>query len=186
MRHKYTTPGIVLARSPLSEAGMLVTLLTPELGLIRARAEGLRKSGAKLAHALQTLNESELMLVRGKEGWRLTGAVLAQDRFGMLSRSARIRSARVASLLLRLVRGEASDPQLHQLFMEFVCALPGLSPEDEDSAESLIALRLLSALGVDAGSEPPEGYGVDAFSYALENRKDLIVRINRGILASGL
>ena len=45
---------------------MLVTLLTPELGLVRARAEGVRRSGAKLAHALQTLHASDVILVRGK------------------------------------------------------------------------------------------------------------------------
>lgn len=186
MRHKYATPGMVLARSPLSEAGMLITLLTPELGLIRARAEGVRRPGAKLAHALQTLNESEVMLVRGKEGWRLTGAILGIDRFSELAPSARTRVARAASLLLRLVHGEANDPSLHPLFTEFVVALPGLTPEEEDSAESLIALRLLSSLGVDAGIAPPPGYGPEALSYALEHRKDLITRINRGITASGL
>lgn len=186
MRHKYSTSGMVLARSPFSEAGLLVTLLTAELGLIRARASGARRSGAKLAHALQTLNESDLMLVRGKEGWRLTGAVLAQDRFGALSTTNRTRVARVSSLLLRLVHGETTDSTLHRLFTGFVEALPQLSGSEQDAAESMIALRLLEALGVDAGTLPPEGYGADALAYAMENRTDLIARINRGIAASGL
>jgi DNA repair protein RecO len=184
MRHKYATHGMVLARTPLSEAGLLVTVLTPELGLIRARAEGARRSGAKLAHALQTLNESDLMLVRGKEGWRLTGAVLAQDRFAALTRDARSRVARVASLLIRLVHGETADPALHTLFVEFVVALPSCTGEG-DHAESLIVLRLLQALGFDAGEMPPSGYGTDALAYADTNRSALIARVNRGISASG-
>lgn len=165
---------------------MLVTLLTPELGLIRARAEGVRRSGAKLAHALQTLRESDLMLVRGKEGWRLTGAVLAHDRFTELTRDARTRASRVAGLMLRLVSGETDDPALHEHFLAFLEALPYLSEEDTEMAEVLVALRLLSALGVDAGETPPAGYGEDALSYARSSRKDLIARINRGIVASGL
>jgi DNA repair protein RecO len=186
MRHKYATTGMVLARAPYSEAGLVVTLLTPELGLIRARASGARRSGAKLAHALQTLNESDLMLVRGKEGWRLTGAVLVHDRFAALSPTNRTRIARVSSLLLRLVHGETADPNLHRLFTEFAEALPNLTGEEEDAAESIVALRLLEALGVDAGALPPAGYGPEALAYARENRSELIARINRGITASGL
>jgi len=165
---------------------MLITLLTPELGLIRARAEGLRRSGAKLAHALQTWRESDVVLVRGKEGWRLTGAVLANDCFETFDVSARKRVARVASLLLRLVHGEVADPELHALFTDFARALPALSEEEQDAAESLIALRLLGTLGFDAGILPPPGYAPAALAVALTERKDLIARINRGIGASGL
>jgi recombinational DNA repair protein (RecF pathway) len=186
MRHKYSTPAMVLARSPLSEAGMLVTLLTSELGLIRARAEGVRRSGAKLAHALQTLNESDIMLVRGKEGWRVTGAVLAHDRFNALTPEARTRVARVGALLLRLVHGESEDATLHSAFSEFVLAVQDLSGEEGEAAESLIVLRLLHALGSDAGDMPPEGYGTDARKYVHDRRAQVIARINRGIAASGL
>lgn len=176
---------MVLARSPLAEAGLLVTVLTPELGLIRARAEGARRSGAKLAHALQTLNESDLMLVRGKEGWRLTGAVLAENRFAALTREGRTCVARVSSLLMRLVGGDTTDPALHTLFIEFVTALPTCSKEETAHAESLVVLRLLHALGFDGGETPPAGYAAEALTYAQEARTELISRINRGISASG-
>lgn len=186
MRHKYSTQAVVLARNPLAEAGMLVTLLTPSLGLIRARAQGVRRSGAKLAHALQTLHASDIILVRGKEGWRLTGALLVEDCFSDLSHEARLRAGRVAGLLLRLVHGELAEPALYYYFYEFVRTLPLLSTEEQDSAESLVALRLLHALGSDAGALPPEGYTKEALEHALSGRKDLIVRINRGITTSGL
>lgn len=186
MRHKYSVPGIVLARSPLSEAGLLITVLTSDLGLIRARAEGVRRSGAKLAPALQTLQESDLTLVRGREGWRVTGALLAEDRFGSLTQDARTRAARVSGLLQRMVQGEAGDPALHEVFMEFLSALTECTGEDADAAESLAVLRILSTLGVDAGELPPEGYGEEALLYVQNNRTALIARINRGITASSL
>ncbi|MDE1919605.1 MAG: recombination protein O N-terminal domain-containing protein, partial [Patescibacteria group bacterium] len=81
MRHKYETRGIVLSRAPAGETNALVTLLTPGLGIVRARAQGLRRSGAKLAAALATFAESEVVLVRGREGWRVTGAVLEENWF---------------------------------------------------------------------------------------------------------
>ena len=79
MRHKYETRGIVLSRSPVGEASSFVTLLTSELGLVRALAQSVRRPGAKLAPALATLAESSVVLVRGKEGWRLAGAVLEES-----------------------------------------------------------------------------------------------------------
>src|ERR1700722_4910107 len=107
MRHKYTTTGIVLARTPIGEASAFITLLTPDLGLIRARAQSVRKPGAKLAAALQTFSESDVIVVRGKEGWRLSGAVLGRAWFSELSLPARLRAGRITSLILRLVHSDS-------------------------------------------------------------------------------
>ncbi len=165
---------------------MLVTLLTPELGLIRARAEGLRRSGAKLAHALQTFHESEIVLVRGKEGWRITGALLVHNRFSELAPVSRARAARVASLIHRLVQGETSDMILYGIFSGFIEVLPDLAEEQQDAAECLAALRVLSALGLDAGKESTLTYDEASLAVASGARHDLVLRINRGIAASGL
>jgi recombinational DNA repair protein (RecF pathway) len=186
MRHKYATPAFVLARTPLSEAGMLMTLLTAEFGLIRARAEGLRRSGAKLAAALQAFDESAVTLVRGKDGWRLTGAVLEEDHFHALAPDMRHRAARVASLLLRLVHGESADAPLYGILRDFIAALPGLDEDGQDAAEVLAALRLVRALGLDAGEVPEEGYGQAALVAVRERRSEYVKRVNRGISASGL
>src|SRR3989338_1283612 len=113
MRHKYETRGMVLSRSPLGEANAFVTLLTPELGLVRARAQGVRRSGAKLSAALTTFAESSVVLVRGREGGRIAGSVLEENWFKrMQNAQQRRRASRVSGLLLRLVAGEAHDAAL--------------------------------------------------------------------------
>ena len=189
MRHKYETRGVVLARSPLGEANTLVTLLTPELGLVRARAQGLRRPGAKLAAALATFAESSLVLVRGKEGWRLAGAVLEENWFARM-RSARARetAARVSGLLLRLVGGEERDPNLFLTIRGFFGALAALPEDAYESAEVLAALRLLAALGLDAGEIPGEAseFSISTLTKIRDARLEYIARINRGISASGL
>ena len=186
MRHKYTTEALVLARYPHREAGMVATLLTREFGLIHARAEGVRRSGAKLAHALQTLCMSEVYLVKGKDGWRLTGAHLREDCFSDLPRNARIRASRVSGLVQRLLGKDISDTVAFDHFFAFTVALRTLPESHLDSAEALVAIRLLHVLGIDAGELPPDGYDISALTYATDSRKDLIERINRGITASGL
>jgi recombinational DNA repair protein (RecF pathway) len=193
MRHKYSTSAIVLSRTPLSEASSLVTLLTVEVGLIRARAQGLRKPGAKMASALQTLIESEVMLLRGKEGWRLAGALRTTDWFSKLTPPARMRAGRIASLLLRLLAGESADSgsMVFTIFIQFLEALSNAEETEvaQDAAECLTALRILHVLGVDAGDIPGGLDGAHAPELLQEvtaNRADFILRINRGIAASGL
>ena len=183
MQHKYSTHAIVLARYPAREGGLSVALLTHELGLVHARAEGLRKPGSKLAHALQTLSESEVTLLRGKEGWRLSGALLVRNWFIHLEPVARARAGKRASLLLRLVQGETTDARLYDLFKEFLETLPERTEEEQDAAELLITLRMLSALGHDAGDIPNEE---ELRVMKNGNRRALIDRISSGITASGL
>ena len=105
-----------------------------------------------------------------------------------------MRAGRIASLLLRLVHGEVSDANsvLYTIFLQLLTTLAELDELDEpaaDAAECLAALRILHALGVDAG-EVPGGLSGDFDSEVLEavtiNRADYILRINRGIAASGL
>lgn len=189
MRHKYTTEGIVLSRYPLGEASMLVTLITQELGLVRARAQGLRKPGAKLAPALQTFVSSDVTLVRGKEGWRLSGAILAHDYFATLTPLMRERAGRIALLMLRLMSGDEAQADAHTIFEDLLVALGGSPEEDHDALETLAALYLLRTLGLDAGSDIPltDGhFGTAAIQYAKDNRTEVIARVNRGIHSSGL
>jgi recombinational DNA repair protein (RecF pathway) len=191
MRHKYSTTGFVLSRSPLGEASASICLLTPDLGIVYARAQSVRKPGAKLAPALQTFTEADVILVRGKEGWRLSGAVLADDWFSRLGAPARTRAGRITSLLQRLVHGDARETPFYTLITDFLAAL-ALSIQDDvfaDAAEILVALRILHALGVDAGALPGGengGYSEEILKEILDARADYILRINRGITASGL
>lgn len=166
-----------------------MSLLTEGLGLVRVRAQGLRRSGAKLAASLATFAESNVVLVRGKEGWRATGAVLGENWFANMGESApRHRAARISGLLIRLVPGETHDPHLFHIMKGFFQALSVLPSEAHDAAEALAALRILAVLGLDTADIPGE---VSVFtppvldSIAAE-RSLYVARINRGIAASGL
>ena len=185
MRHKYATRGVVLSRTPHGEANLLVSILTPELGLVRARAQSARKLGAKLAPALATFAESDFLLVKGSEGWRVAGAQLARNRFTEMGRAARLRAARVTGLLLRLVAGEAADQEVHAALLGFFDALAALPESVHDAAECVAALRLLATLGFIAGSIP-EAYEPTILAEVAGDRRAHVLRINQGIAASGL
>lgn len=189
MRHKYDTRGIVLGHAGAGEANAHVLVLTGDLGLVRARAQGVRRSGAKLAAALQTFAESDLVLIRGKEGWRLSGAVLGENWFARLARgNARERAGRTAHLLLRLVAGEAPEAELYPLLRGYFEALATLPEESHDAAEIRAALALLAALGFDAGERlaPGELFGPEELARVQGARGAYIARVNQDLAASGL
>jgi len=193
MRHKYETRGIVLSRVPAGEAHAHLALLTRDLGLVWARATGLRRSGGKLASSLVTFAESDLVLVRGREGWRITGAVLGVNWFARLTESeARMRAARVAGLVLRLAPGETPEAEPFFIMTGFFGALLDPSAPSREGAELLAVASLLSALGLDDEVVQPSSVeAIPAFSPArlagvFGDREHYIARINRGIAASGL
>lgn len=189
MRHKYDTRAIVLARSPLGEANELLALLTSDIGLVYARAQGVRRSGAKLRHALATFAESDLVLVRGRDGWRIAGAILEESWFVHLSTvDSRRCAARICGLMLRLVAGEASDGSLLPVLQDFFRALSSLPVEQLDAIEVFTALRILAALGLDAGGLPDTSGTFTSWPLAhiANERAHYVARINHGIAASGL
>ena len=189
MRHKYEPCGIVLSRTPAGEANAFITLLTSDMGVVRARAQGVRRSGAKLSAALATFAESELVLIRGKDGWRIAGAILKESWFLRLrSAESRARAARICGLLLRLVIGEANDEALFPIIREFFQALAELPENTNEAAEILAALLVLRALGFDAGDMPNDSsaFAPTVLAEIMKNRTTYIARINHSIEASGL
>ena len=188
MRHKYATQSIVLARTPLGESSALIALLTPDLGLVYARAQGVRQSGAKLASALATFAESMTTLVRGREGWRLTGAVLGRNWYLALeSASSAQRAARVAGLMQRLSAQEACDPALFSIFLNLLQTLSWAPAILHEAAEILASLQALAALGLDSGELPTvEPTSISTLEHIAQERVTYVARINRGISASGL
>ncbi len=189
MRHKYESRGIVFARQPLGEANALVTILTPQLGLIRARAQGVRNSGAKLAVALTTFAESELVLVRGKEGWRIAGAVLVEQWAKRLEdTTARARAVRVCGLLSRLLAGEVRDADLFLTVQGFFEALADTPAELHEAAELLVVNHALTLLGFAPSTtlNQTDRYTQEVLRLVDADRAGYISRINQGISASGL
>ena len=166
-----------------------ITLLTPDFGLVYARAQGVRRSGAKLASALATFAESELILVRGTEQWRIVGAVLNHNWiFQIPNQQARARAVRVCGFLLRLLAGETRDAGLFGILHGFFEALSVLPEDKHEAAEALAVLRILAALGLDTGeiSGTMSEYTSSIIADSIKNRAQYITRINRGIAASGL
>jgi DNA repair protein RecO (recombination protein O) len=64
--HQYKTTGIVLKGTTLKESDRLVTILTPDYGLIKAVAPGAKKHKSRLRGRTELFVINELLIVKGR------------------------------------------------------------------------------------------------------------------------
>jgi hypothetical protein len=158
----HTTPGFIIGSRPSGEAGKVIFILTRELGLIHAFAQGIRLERSKLRPFIQDYSFGIFSFVRGKELWRLTSAQEYPEIRGYLdgAKEGLAMMARIASLLERLLRGEQAHPELFDCIVGTSCFLTdhsvprekALDPETLDvealqTLESLTVIRILYRLG---------------------------------------
>ena len=120
MHHIYKTRAIILNSQPIKEADKQLVLLTQDFGLIKAIAQGTRKNESKLRQSIQNFSISNIALVKGKVGWRLTNAQIDYQISAKITDQKLFKSIiRVFNLIERLVLGE-SDDEIFQITMEFI------------------------------------------------------------------
>ena len=102
----HTTKGLVISQRALREADRVYSILTRDLGLIRATATGVRKGHSKLRGLIEPISLASVSLVRGKEFWRITSAELI-ERIGSTEKLLK-----PLAVLEKLVQGEAPNPEL--------------------------------------------------------------------------
>ncbi len=74
----YATDAIVLSRFELGEADRVLTILTPELGKLKAIAKGIRRPSSRLGGSLEPFAELRLNLARGRTFDVVTGVAVGK------------------------------------------------------------------------------------------------------------
>jgi len=193
MHKVYVCEGVVLSKRGIGEANVFITILTSDLGVVRATVRSARVEHSKLRYGLEPLTRARFSLVRGKHEWRLTG-VEAGSRDFAKGVPARARQAgKVAKLLLRLVQGEEVAPALYTSVTEGLGALARAPGESEaESIESVLVLKILFHLGYLPHTEELKAF-IDADFFSLEmaeeaarSRSRLLRAINESLQATGL
>ena len=130
MSRTYTTTGINLKSMPLGENDRLLTILTPESGLVRAVAPGARKPKSRLAGRSALFVVNELFLARGKSLDRITQAETITSYPG-LTRNLGILTASqyLAELVLVQALSEQPHAELFELLNEHLRRLESLSKQ---------------------------------------------------------
>ena len=156
--------GIILSERPVREADRIYTIMTRNLGLVRAAAIGVRKEISKLRGSIEPFSLSSISFVKGKDYWRLTSAELIRNIPAVPV------IARPLALIEKLVQGEAPNPELFDAVEKSI-----LSPELYDEMfETNLVSKILFHLGYLKESDMALG------------KKSLIKAINNGLQNSHL
>lgn len=191
--HLYNTRGFILQTFGTGEADKTLRIFTEDLGMISVRAQAVRKPTSKLRPFLRELSLVRLVVVRGKNIWRLTD-VFEIASFSSKKSPERVKlSAFMFSLVNRFVHGEEDNAKL---FSVLVDAYEFLSSEvfTEDELvnfEALVALKILASLGY-VGEDPElkpflcKPFSKEILKEFISVRRDAVRNVNRALEASQL
>ena len=194
MHHIYHTEAFVLGSNQNGEDSKIITLYTKELGLVRAKAQGIRKLASKLRFTLQNFSYAKVDLVRGKEIWRITTAYPLDSNTDILCFPEREKvMVHIMSLVARLVAGEEANEEIF-FILKNVCEVlrstVSLDAQYCNQIELFYVAKILMSLGylsreaysvISPESEniPPE-FGDKSY------RSKLIQEINQALTLSQL
>ncbi|MEM8721204.1 MAG: DNA repair protein RecO [Cyanobacteria bacterium P01_G01_bin.39] len=128
MSQKYKATGIVLKGSSIKENDRLVTVLTPEYGLIRAVAPGAKKHKSRLRGRTELFVINELLLIRGRSLDKIIQADTVYTYPGLSRDLGKLATAQyLAELALALAVDEQPQPELYALINEHLRRIEGFS-----------------------------------------------------------
>jgi len=147
----YNTEGIVLGSFPVGESDKLFNIFTKELGLIQAKASGIRKLESKNRYGLQNFSFSVFSLVRGREIWRITNVNAGKNFFNIFKtdRNKLNFLSDIVFIIQRFVKGEEKNEELFNLVKEFLSFLQkeDLKNGEYRNLELIFYIKILNNLG---------------------------------------
>jgi recombinational DNA repair protein (RecF pathway) len=180
----------------VGEAHRTYVLLTRELGLVYARAQGVRFEKSKLRYHLQDYARVSVNLLRGRDIWRITGAADAHHTLAALADHPQRQQllARIAALLRRLLQGEERNDELTAVVESFLNTLvrAEFSRDELAALERVTVLRILASLGYvsDNVAYTPllarTDYETDVLHTASGMQRTIVTEINRALRESHL
>lgn len=195
--HLYQTDAFIVGLYKINEANCSYFLFTKDLGLVEAKAQGVRLNKSKLRYALQGTSKTQVSLVRGKEQWRIVGAQEPTHYFLTL-KDEPLKLAlieRFLFLVRRLIQGEERNEKVYktlQLAINFLENTTPINKEDLHLLEIVVVARILAALGY---FEPKDTYQkiLDDKEITIEDlpavnvcKKELLRDINKALEESHL
>jgi DNA repair protein RecO (recombination protein O) len=147
-KQRFRSAALLLRRTALREADLIVDLFTEELGTVSAIARGARRSSKRFS-ALEPMHllRVSVELSRGRELGTLTEATLQQPRIALTSSLARMEGAgHVLRWLRRAAPQRVPEPELWRESNELLEALDG-AEADVDALVAAAGLRILAAAG---------------------------------------
>ena len=128
MTRTYQTTGIILKGIPFQEADRLVTLLSPEYGLVRAIVPGARKQKSRLRGRCELFVINELLIAKGRSLDKIIQANTLESYPGLSKDLGKLAAAQyLAELGLSMGLDEQPSVDLYELLNEHLRRLERMS-----------------------------------------------------------
>ena len=127
MNRKYKARGIILKGSSMKESDRLVTVLTPEYGIIRAVAPGAKKIKSSLRGRTELFVVNELVIIKGRSLDRIIQADTLYTYPGLSRDIGKLAAAQyLAELCLYLAVDEQPQADLYEILNEHLSRIENL------------------------------------------------------------
>ncbi len=193
MHHIYHTEGIILSHKDFKEASRYFYVLTKDLGLVYAEAQGIRKLQSKLRFVLQDFNYVKLDFVQRKNIWRITTASKVGEFDKIYKDFNKLKViANISKLLIRLLAGEEKNEKLFEEVLNgFSLIEYNQDSNNLKNIEIILVLRILNNLGYITEDKTFEDlvvspFGLELLPQILENKSKVINEINKALRESQL
>lgn len=142
----YRAHGIVLRTYKLGEADRVVVLVTPERGMVRAVAKGVRKTRSKFGSRLEPMSHVALQIHEGRSELHLITQVETVDHFRPI-REDLDRLAKAISMLEAVDQVALPGEPAPDLYRMLLGALRTLADQDSALVAAGFFLKLLALEG---------------------------------------
>lgn len=146
MNHYVNVHGIVLRTYKLGEADRIVVLVTPEQGMVRAVAKGVRKTRSKFGSRLEPLSHVMVQLYEGRSELKLITQVESIDHFRAV-REDLDRLAKGVAMLEAVDHVALPDEPAPELYRMLLGGLRTLAANDSALVTAGFFLKLLTLEG---------------------------------------
>lgn len=141
----YITEALVCASIDSQTSDRSFLLFTREAGMVYAHAQSVREERSKHRYSLQECAHARVTLVRGKAGWRVTGAEPLHNFYSLAhTREERAFVRNIVLLIRRIMQGETAH---EEVFDEVIFACTHMKKSIPSKLECVLSLRILHALG---------------------------------------
>lgn len=153
MHHVYRSRAIIISDYDFKDYDKDFLMLTEKFGLIRGRAQGIRRMSSKMRYSLQPFSLTDIALVRGKYGFRITNSNIQKNFFYENKDFGFVRMiSKIFNLLKRLIQGDDFSEQTFKIFKETIDFYDSLEKKDRTenllkSLEIITVLKILFYLG---------------------------------------
>ncbi len=129
MSQTYRATGINLKAVPMGETDRLLTVLTPEFGLVRGIAPGSRKHKSRLGGRSDLFIINDWLIVKGKRLDKFVQAETQQTFPGLSQHLGRLTASQyLAEIVLLMALSDCSQAELFHLFVEHLERIETIPP----------------------------------------------------------